>query len=168
MNFLDRHDICSAFVPVDLKTGANAGDFISMKDWHHLTIVFFKSIGTAGDDPIFELKQATVVAGTDTKDLNGITSVFYKQGLDLTAVTHFDEATQAADEHYTDATSAELSGIYVIEIDDTMLDVNNGFDCVQFNVADIGANAQLGCALYILSQPKYTGPVHGRANPLAD
>ncbi len=38
---------------------------------------------------------------------------------------------------------------------------NNGFDCVRATIADVGAAAQPGDLLYILSQPRYA---HGAEN----
>lgn len=167
--FLDTHDIKSCFVPVDTQTAANTGDWISLKDWKHLTIIFFKAAGVANDDPVFELLQATSAAGAGSKDFHGIVEVDYMQGAALTAVTGWSVATQAADEHYTcNATSAEQQGIYVVDIDADQLDLDGGFCYVAFNVADTGAaGAQLGAALYILSEPRYAGDPTNAINPLA-
>jgi hypothetical protein len=153
MRLVESTQIVSGFLPVDLQTAANSGDYVSLKDYNHLTVIFFKAVGTAGDDPVLALQQATAVAGTAAKDLT-FTTIYKKQGT-LTAVGTFTKVTQAAAASYTDATSAEVAAIWVIEIDAQDLDVENNFDCVAANVADVGGNAQLGCLLYILSEPRY-------------
>ena len=84
--------------------------------------------------------------------------IYTKQGT-LTAVGTFTHNTQAAANTYTDATSAELAAIWVIELDGADLDATGGFDCVQASVADVGGNAQLGCLLYILTEPRYAQEV---------
>ena len=127
--------------------------WVSLKNYEHITIVFFKAAGTAGDDPTITVEQATAVAGTSNKALD-FTETWTKDGT-LTAVGTFTKNTQAAANTYTDATTAEVQSIWLIEIDSVTLDVANGFDCVQAAVADVGANAQLGCLLYILTKPRY-------------
>lgn len=151
--FVEQVQIVSAIVPVDLQTAANNGDWVSLKKYGRCTIVFFKAAGTAGDDPVLTVRQATAVDGSDAKELN-FTRVDYKRGT-LTAVGEFSTATQAAANTYTDTASAEAQGIFVIDIKAEDLDQANGFDCVQFQIPDVGTNAQIGCALYLLWQPRY-------------
>lgn len=153
MRLIEQLQICSGFVPVDLQTAANTGDYVSLKNYKHLTVVFFKAAGTAGDDPTLALTQATDVAGTGVKALT-FTELFVKQGT-LTAIGEFTKVTQSAAGSYTEATSAESQAIWVVEIDAEDLDIANGFTCVKAAVADVGTNAQLGCLLYFLSEPKY-------------
>ena len=155
--FVQNSQISSAFVPVDMQAGANTGDWVSMSDYNHLAIVFFKAAGTAGDDPTITISQATDNAGTSSKALN-FTRIYTKQGT-LSSVGTFTLATQSAGNTYTDATSAEAQGVWIIEFDAGDLDVANGFDHVQASVADVGSNAQLGCALYISTEPRYAASV---------
>ena len=37
------------------------------------------------------------------------------------------------------------------------LDANNAFDCVQLSIPDVGTNAQIGCALYVLRGGRFQG-----------
>lgn len=157
--FVENHQIVSAILPLDLQT-ARAGDWVSMKHFGHCTVILFAGAGTAGEDPVITMQQATAVAGTNAKDL--LFDTIYKKataGTALTAIGQFTKVTQAAAATYTDATHAEIEKIYVIEFDAEDLDVNNGFDCLQISVADVGVAPQLGCALYILSNPRYAPPL---------
>jgi len=158
MRLVEDSQIVSGFLPVDLQTAANTGDWVSLKLYNHLAVVFFKNAGTAGDDPTITIEQATAVAGTGNKALT-FTTIHTKQDTVLTAVGTFTEVTQAAANTYTDATSAEDAAIWVIEFDGADLDSAAGFDCVQASVADVGGNAQVGALLYILSEPRYAGAV---------
>ena len=65
------------------------------------------------------------------------------------------KVTQTAAATYTDATSAEEAAVWWIEFNAEDLDVDNRFDCIRMRVADIGSNAQLGCGLYLLSDPAF-------------
>ena len=158
MRIIDTCQIVSGFVPVDLQTAANNGDVVSLKNYNRLTVVFFKAIGTAGDDPVLTFTQGTDVAFGTNKALATIDEYWSKQGALLTAVGTFTRVSQTAGSTVTlDATSAEEQGLYVFEIDASDLDVANSYDCVRVTVADVGGNAQLGCMLYVLSGPRYAG-----------
>lgn len=142
-------DIVPGIVPLDLQT-ARTGDWVSLKNAQGVCIVFFKGAGTAGDDPTLTVQQATDVSGAGAKDLAVVTQVHKKQGT-LTAVGTWTTVTQAAAATYVgDGTSAEEQAVYVIQIEADQLDADNGFDCVNVACSDVGTNAQLGCALYIL------------------
>lgn len=146
--------IVSGFVPVDMQTGANDGDWVSLANHRHCAVVLFKAIGTAGDDPTLTIEQATDNAGAGAKGLN-FTEIYTKQGALLTALGQFTRVTQTAASTYTDAVSAELQAIWVVEFDDNDLDADNDFDHIRGRVADVGGNAQLGCLFYVLGEPRY-------------
>lgn len=154
-HILEKMQIVSAIVPVDLQAAANNGDWVSLKNYGRCAIVLFKAAGTAGDDPVFTLRQATDVSGTGAKELT-FTRIDSKVGTQ-TAVGTFTKATQAAANTYTDAVSAEAQAIMVVDIKAEDLDVANDFDCIQLQIPDVGSNAQLGCALYLLHEPRYGG-----------
>jgi len=153
---VEQMQIVSAIVPVDLNTAANNGDWVSLKNFARCSIVLFKAAGTAGDDPVLTVRQASAVDGTGAKALN-FTRIDAKVGTQ-TGIGTFTAVTQAAANTYTDAVSAEAQGLFVIDIKSEDLDVANGFDCIQFQVPDTGANAQLGCALYLLWGSRYSPP----------
>lgn len=143
----------AAFVPVDMQTGANDGDWVSLGNYRRLEIILFGAVGTAGDDPTIALQQATAADGTGAKDLD-FTVINEKVGT-LSSTTAWTRQTQTAAASYVNTASAEVQKIIVVEIDAAMLDADNGFTFVRGRVADVGANAQLGCMLYRLSEPRY-------------
>ncbi len=151
-HFLEKNQVVAAIIPVDLAAAANNGDWVSLKNFGRVAAIIYKAAGTAGDDPVFTLRQATDVAGTGAKALN-FTRIDSKVGTQ-TGIGQFTTTTQAAANTYTDAVSAEAQAIMVVDIKAEDLDVDNGFDCVQLQIPDVGSNAQLGCALYILHEPR--------------
>ncbi|MFA7279807.1 MAG: hypothetical protein WC100_06905 [Sterolibacterium sp.] len=156
-HFLEKTQIAQGFLPVNMQTGANAGDWVSMKNYGRLAIVFFKAAGTAGDDPTITIEQSTNVGGSpaDAKELK-FTRVDKKQAAtNLLAVAQFTTVTQAAGNTFTHADLAEQAAIIVIDIKAEDLDIDGGFDCVRASVADIGTNAQLGCLMYFLHEPRF-------------
>ncbi len=151
-HFLEKNQVVAAIIPVDLMTAANNGDWVSLKNYGRVAAILFKAAGTAGDDPVFTLRQATDVSGTNAKALP-FTRIDSKVGTQ-TGIGQFTTTTQAAANTYTDLVSAEAQAIMVVDIKAEDLDADNGFDCVQLQIPDVGANAQLGCALYILHEPR--------------
>lgn len=151
---VEEAQIVVAIVPVDSQTAANNGDWVSLKNFERCTVVFVKAAGVAGDDPVITLRQARDVSGTDAKALN-FTRIDAKVGVQ-TGIGAFTTVTQAAANTYTDATSAEAQGLFVIEFKAEDLDVNGGFDCVQLQIPDTGTGgAQLITALYVLRGGKF-------------
>lgn len=151
---VEEAQIVAAIIPVDSQTGANTGDYVSLKNYERCTIIVYKAAGTAGDDPVITVTQAQDVSGTGVKALN-FTRVDAKVGAQ-TGVGQFTTVTQASGNTYTDAVSAEAQGIFAIEFKAEDLDVNNGFDCLKVAIPDTGsAGAQILCALYVLRGAKY-------------
>ena len=149
---LDLMQIASGFVPVDLSAGANNGGWVDLKGYNRLLIVFYKgAAGSGTEDPTVTVLQASDVSGTGSKALN-IANVWTKINVDLTTIGQFTGAPSA--NTFTVAGSAQLSAIWVIEILASDLDINNGFSCVQANVADVGSIAQLGCLLYVFGEAR--------------
>ena len=68
--FVQMVNLVEGVLPVDLQTGANDGDYVSLKEYHYCAVVFLSAIGTATDDPTLTLQQATDVAGGSVKDLD--------------------------------------------------------------------------------------------------
>jgi hypothetical protein len=152
--------IASAFVPVNMATGANAGDRVSLKGYQGVAIVFFKGAGTAGQDPTITLTQYQEASGGASAALN-ITRVDKKQGADLTAIgmdTVSTSASPATNDTFnantwTNSTLAEEQALVVIDV--KAEDLTEGYDFIGMSVADVGTNAQIGCALYLLYGPRY-------------
>jgi len=67
MLLVQKQHLVPAVWPVDLNTGANSGDYVSMKNYNHLTIVIMCT--TATGTAVVTLKQASAVAGTGEKAL---------------------------------------------------------------------------------------------------
>ena len=152
-SFFETHQVQMAIVPVDLSTAANNGDWINVADYESVVCLLVKGIGTAGDDPVFKLQQASAAAGTGAKDLL-FTKIYSKVGTQ-TSIGTFTVTDQTAATSYTDTASAEAQAIIGVEIACDQLDVDNGFTWVQLSIADVGANAQIGGAIYILNGPRY-------------
>jgi hypothetical protein len=124
-----------------------------MKGYRRCLVLFFKGIGTAGDDPTYTVLQGTDVAFGTNKALN-FTTLYVKQDpTQLSDVGQWTKVTQAAANTYIDTTQAEQAALVAIEFKAEDLDVKNDYDCIRASCSDVGTNAQLGSLLYILGDP---------------
>ncbi len=78
LDFAEQVQVVSGIVPDNLGTGANAGDFVSLKNYSKVTVIFFKAVGKAAEDPTITFEQAKDVSGGTTIDLDVIDKVYVK------------------------------------------------------------------------------------------
>lgn len=127
-------------------------DFVSMKGCHRLTYIIPVRNGTTVTGSAISLTQATDVSNTSGKTL-----AFSKayRALNTGAGGNTDvlsEFTVSSNTFTTDATNS-TENLYVIEINETDLDVANGFDCVRLNTGN-STNATLS-GIAVLYPAKY-------------
>ena len=161
-------DIVPGVLPLDLQE-ARTGDMVNVRGCNHVTIVIVKGVGTDGDDQTFTLRQATTVGGT-AKDLAIIDEYWEKEAAtDLTGTGTWTRVTQTAAATIAPGDpSAQDAAVYVIEVDVEEMDIAGGFDCLQLNNDGAGANAQLGCIIYILSGLRYPNAPQNQINSIVD
>lgn len=156
--FAEHFQICEGFLPVNLATAANDGDWVSLKGYSECTVLFFVAVGSAAEPATITLEQATAVAGTGAKALAAITTVYQKQAVtNLQGTGLFTKVTQAAAATYALGSGAngDKAAIVVITIHAEDMDSDGGFDCLRARVADVGTGPELGMLLYILGGPRY-------------
>jgi hypothetical protein len=163
---LDLMQCAMGFAPVDMSAGANNSDWVLLTKYRRLIIAFFKAAAGAGtEDPTVTVLQGQDASGTGSKALNIPSGRSWtKTNADLTTIGTFTAGAPSTNT-LTVASSAQKQAIWLIEIDSSDLDVNNGFCAVQANVADVGSTTQLGCILYLLGEPRQASTPSG--NPSA-
>lgn len=154
-HILEKMQIVAGIIPINLATGANDGDWVSMKNFGRCAVVVFKGAGVDPEDPVIKVEQATVVAGSDAKALTFTRIDVIAASPALTALGVFTTATQSAANSYSTSTLAENQAIAVIDIKAEDLDIDGGFDCIRVRIADVGTTSQIGCALYLMHEPRY-------------
>lgn len=148
MQLRHRVNIVTAIAPKDITGAAQTGQWISLKYYRHCTIVITQA-AWAGGTPAVTLTQAQDVQGTNPKAL-GFTSR-YQQAINTGATGYVETAVT----NNTFNLPATPNQNHLIEIDAATLDVDNGYDCLQLNIASPAANADLLQAVYILSGARY-------------
>lgn len=137
-----------AIVPKDATGAAQAGQWISMKYYRQLTILLMQG-AWAGGTPAVTLTQAQNVAGLNPKPL--AFSKRYQQAFN-TGATGYVESAVVSNTFNLPATANQM---HILEVDAATLDSNNGYDCVQVNIASPGAFADLVTGVYLLSGARY-------------
>jgi hypothetical protein len=157
-------DILIAKPISDFAAADNLGGFASMKNTDKLYVLILLAAGTDTQNAILELQQATDAAGTGVKALN-ITDLHYKSGANLAAINTWTRVTTITRQASVASYNAVGAGVashqqaFVIRIHEDDLDVNNGFTHVRFKIADTGATARNGSAIYIAPAMGYQGKV---------
>jgi len=160
MRFCEQNQIVVGLMPYDTMAAAAGGDFVSLKQFHHVAIMFTRAAGSAGEDPTITITQATSVAGAGEKALN-FTDIYEKEGVTnaaggMAAIGTFTKTTQTAANTYTSGTSGENDVLQIIEFDADELDVDNGFDCIRASISDPGSGTgYYGSLHYLLLEARY-------------
>ena len=126
-------------------------DYVSLKNVLWCTVLIVVDNATTVTGSAITLKQATSVAGGSEKALSF--SKAYRN-IDTAAADQLAEFTVTSDTFTTDTTDNK-NLIYVIEVDPSTLDTNNGFDCLRAGTAN--ATAAVVGVYYILKMKDKKG-----------
>ncbi len=132
--------------PKSYSSLATTDQYISMKNYQRF-MALIQTGAWAGGTAAVTLKQATTVAGGSTKALN-----FAEMWVNTAAAPDTFTKTAVVSNTFN-LDTADL--LYVIEVDASSLDVDNGFDCLCVHVATPGANADFYGILYLLGASRY-------------
>ena len=157
IRFPEGCNIVPAFAAAIADMDTNqTGDYISLKNYGRVGVLFISAAGTAGDDPNLTLYESKDVSGTDAQVLAAIDTYWIKQAAtSLNATGTFTKTTQtAASTIGFNATSAEQVVMAWFEVDAEQLSA--GFDCIRVDAdLDASGGAQYGTLLYFLLDPSY-------------
>lgn len=146
-----------AILPVDLAAGATDGDWVKFGLDEVVVPIVYKAAGTASQDPVVTIQQASTNTGTGAKVLAGIDRVLKLALADVFTQAKYEEETQTIAATYT--IPGELGGMWAFPIDPGLRDHENGFDFMRIQLSDPGAAAVLGCAFYGFGGSHYRDPI---------
>jgi len=132
-------------LPQDANGSAITGERISMKEVSRLAIVVQMGDST-GAAVNLTLRQHDAASAGNSKDLEVANAYYHKAG----AAVKFTKVEPSAAAASYDLASifAGEEGVVVLEVLESQLDVNNGFDHVSLNVADSTAT-KIFSVLYV-------------------
>ena len=145
------------------------GDWVNLKNYAGAVVIITKPAGTAGDDILLKLLQASDITGTGSKTLN-INHFYAKVGTQtgVNTFTRYDlttpgtvDTSSITGNSYTgtgaptaqsalDLNSEAVEAMFVIDVRADDLDVSNAFSCLTyFNTGSSVGNALLANVLII-------------------
>lgn len=150
---IDHVKIVVGCPPAALTTTAGDGDYVSLKNFAKMQIVIAVDNGSTVTGGTITLKQAKTVAGGD-EDVLAFDKMW--ANIDVGAGDTLVETAVVSNTFTTDTTNAK-NLLYVIEVDASDLDIENGFDCVRVDSTGM-ANA-VGSVTYHLYGSRYSSPI---------
>jgi hypothetical protein len=144
---LDNVTVVDGLAPAT--PSSSTPDYVSLKNALWVTAVIHCKNATTVTGSAITLKQASAVAGTGEKALSF--SKAYRN-IDTAAADGLTEFAVSSDTFTTDSTNSK-NLLYVIEIDPSTLDTNNGFDCVRVGTGNATATV-LGVTYYVRTKDR--------------
>ncbi len=154
---LENIQLHPGIIPVDLASGAQNGDWVSMAHHGKCAVIYLADPGAAGQDVTLTFEQATANDGSGAKALN-FTRHYVRSAANLqSGALQWTETEVAATNTYVNSAGGENQELVVVEFEANDLDIDNGFKFLRVSTSDPGATAgKLGCALYLFAQPRFS------------
>lgn len=130
--------------PVLLNTAGITGDYFSLKLYRKILVILALAPASGTDVAAVTLKQAKTVDNSPVTEKALSFSKMWRQLPDVSDA--LVETAVVSDTFNTSATAQKE--IFFIEIDETDLDLANGYDCIRLNVTDPGSVSTPAIALY--------------------
>lgn len=154
---LEVADIVSSFAPVDLSTGANAGAWVNVRDYHRFAVVLVRAgaSGHSADVSTITLSQATSNGGAGSKALN-IGRRRYKTDMTTAAgdTGTIDDTTTYTNTYASPSGKGDKVTLTLMDVETQLLDDANGFHWIQASV-DQAADSCLGWCFIIPYGPRH-------------
>ncbi len=142
-------DLSLGLTPVDLSVAASTGKRVSMQYVDCATVVLIKGAGTTTQDPVLTLKQHTAASGGVSSNLVAVSNYFTKSGAPgLLGSETWTQVSQTTAATVTLTGGAVNEMLVAINVTGETMTAGNGW--ISLDIADVGANAQLGMVLYVL------------------
>lgn len=145
---LEKMNLKSVVVPVDLATAAITGGRIGLRSGDRVTLLLLIGASSSGGVIDITLQQHNAASAGTSKALT-IKNPYYVKAGAATRFTKVDAAAVPVSNLVLSTTFDTASGIVAIEVLGEDLDTNGGFGFVSVNLLDAGASAKPGAVLAI-------------------
>jgi len=144
---VEKLNMATGLVPVDLNTAANTGLRVSIKDAKRVSFAVIMGASTAAVTD-FTLQQHNAATAGTSKALSVANPYYHK----VSSATEFTKVVPvAAASNFVPTDFASLGGIIVFEVLAEDLDVNGDFAWVSLDIADSTA-AKLGAVIAVVDE----------------
>ena len=148
-HLIENYKLVQLSAPVT-SNGGFTSDYVSLKNCN-MAYVIVNATQAVGHATAFEVYQATAVAGTSAKAIANAVPIWSNAD----TVTSDTLVAQTAAVSFTVAADVKKKQI-VFQIDPSLLDVANGFDCIAIVVANSGQATNF-VAIDALLDERYQG-----------
>lgn len=142
-------DVSMGINVVDLATGANTGNRVSLKNADAITVLFVKETSTDTEPAVLTFEQYAASSGGSPLAYAKVDTIYKKTEATLDGDEVWTKVSQSAGATFTESASDDtLQGIYAITVRADQL--ADGYSYLAVNIADTGTTGTLGTVLYIL------------------
>lgn len=134
-----------------LNSAAITGDYVSFRDYRRCSVILALTPASGTDPAAVTLKQAKTVENSPVTEK----ALSFTRMLRYTPATSEDPTETAVVSDTFNTSAAAVSEMFQIDVDENMLDVNNGFDCFRINVADPGSVSTPCVVIGLMYDAKY-------------
>ncbi len=146
-------DIGSVIIPVNLQTGTNTGHRIHLQNYGAVTFVGYLAAGDSGQNPTFDLQEATAASGGTIGDLDVIDEYWQKEEASLDGDETWTRVTQTAASEVTDVDWDDANEV-LVAFTVRAEQLTDGYEWVTIVVAQPGGGTPLGCVFAIMHDLK--------------
>lgn len=152
-SYEDGMKVIKGMAVTDLTSGDANGDWASMENYDSATLLIALGDGTANEDPVITIRQATSAAGAGAKTIASAVIYGHVAAAEAT-VTGDVMALLSSDGDYTN--SGEEAALLRCEVLADELDVSGGFKYIGFSASDPGNSGTKNCsAIYVLQGARH-------------
>ncbi len=137
-----------------LDGGALATDRVSMKGYERCAVILALDPASGTDVTAITMKQSKTVDNSPSSEKALSFTKVYKNGDTSVSDTLVETAVVANTFNTSNSAKKEL---FVIEILQTDLDIDNDFDCIALNATDPGSVSTPGAVIFVLYNARYKG-----------
>lgn len=141
-----------------LNAGAITGDYVSMREYRRCSVILALTPASGTDPAAVTLKQAKTVENSPATEK----ALPFTRMLRYTPATSENPVETVVTGDTFNTSAAAVSEMFQIDVDENMLDINNGFDCFRINVADPGSVSTPAVVIGLMYEAK------NKTNPLPE
>lgn len=137
--------------PTLLNAAAITGDYVSLKNYRRVSIIIMLAPASGTDVSAITLKQAKTVENSPATEKE----LAFTRMLRYTPATSEDPVETEVTGNTFNTSATAVAEMFQIDVDENMLDINNGFDCLRVHMTDPGSVSTPAVVLGLMYECKY-------------
>lgn len=134
-----------------INAGALTGDYVSFKNYRRCSVHLLLTPASGTDTCAVTLKQAKTVENSPVTEK----ALAFTRMKRIPYASSEDPVETAVTNNTFNTSNAAVGELFIIDVDENMLDINNGFDCFRIDVTDPGSVSTPLACLGIMYDAKF-------------